>query len=225
MSTIVRFKNVGMRYGSEPEVLRDINFSLKEGSFHFVSGVSGAGKSSLLRLLYLGHRPSRGFIKMFARDLANPGRKTLMELRRKIGIVFQDFRLLEHLSVRENVALPLRIDGMSGSNVNGPVTELLDWIGLGGKQDALASTLSGGEKQRLAVARAVIRRPELLLADEPTGNLDAESSFRVFGLLQELNKLGTSIVIATHDETLIANNKYPQLHLRDGRLELRGAEY
>ena len=218
--TMVRFNNVGMRYGTNPEVLRDINFSLETGSFHFITGVSGAGKSSLLRLLYLGHRPSRGLITMFQKDLATADRQTLTALRRRIGIVFQEFRLLDHLSLRENIALPLQIDGVDNSQAGPQVEELLDWIGLGNKKDARASILSGGEKQRLAIARAVIRRPDLLLADEPTGNLDPENSVRLFRLFQELNKLRTSIVIATHDDSLFSGHEYPCLHLQDGFLQL-----
>jgi len=215
---MVRFDNVGMRYGVAPEVLRDINFSLEAGSFHFITGASGAGKSTLLRLLYLAHRPSRGLITMFQHDLATANRATLTVLRRKIGIVFQDFRLLDHMTLRENVALPLKIDGLSGAQLESPVEELLDWIGLGKRMDVHASTLSGGEKQRLAIARAVIRRPSLLLADEPTGNVDPDNSIHLIGLFRELNKLGTSVVVATHDESLFTQLNYPRLHLLDGSL-------
>ena len=207
-----------MRYGVAPEVLRDISFSLEAGSFHFITGASGAGKSTLLRLLYLAHRPSRGLITLFQHDLATANRATLAVLRRKIGIVFQDFRLLDHMTLRENVALPLRIDGLSGADIESPVEELLDWIGLGKRMDVQASTLSGGEKQRLAIARAVIRGPSLLLADEPTGNVDPDNSVHLIGLFRELNKLGTSVVVATHDESLLTELNYPRLHLLDGSL-------
>jgi len=220
---MVRFDNVGMRYGIEPEVLRDLNFSIETGSFHFITGASGAGKSSLLRLLYLAHRPSRGLITMFQQDLAIANRRTLTALRRKIGVVFQDFRLLDHLTLRENVALPLKIDGFEATQIEPPVKELIDWIGLGTRIDAYASTLSGGEKQRLAIARAVIRRPSLLLADEPTGNVDPDNSLRLFRLFQELNKSGTSVVIATHDESLVSRFDYPQLRLFEGSLRFISA--
>lgn len=220
---MVRFDNVGMRYGIEPEVLRDLNFSIETGSFHFITGASGAGKSSLLRLLYLAHRPSRGLITMFQQDLAIANRRTLTALRRKIGVVFQDFRLLDHLTLRENVALPLKIDGFEATQIESPVKELIDWIGLGARIDAHASTLSGGEKQRLAIARAVIRRPSLLLADEPTGNVDPDNSLRLFRLFQELNKSGTSVVIATHDESLVSRFDYPQLRLFEGSLRFISA--
>ena len=220
---MVRFDNVGMRYGIEPEVLRDLSFSIETGSFHFITGASGAGKSSLLRLLYLAHRPSRGLITMFQQDLAIANRRTLTALRRKIGVVFQDFRLLDHLTLRENVALPLKIDGFEATQIESPVKELIDWIGLGTRIDAYASTLSGGEKQRLAIARAVIRRPSLLLADEPTGNVDPDNSLRLFRLFQELNKSGTSVVIATHDESLVSRFDYPQLRLFEGSLRFISA--
>lgn len=220
---MVRFDNVGMRYGIEPEVLRDLSFSIETGSFHFITGASGAGKSSLLRLLYLAHRPSRGLITMFQQDLAIANRRTLTALRRKIGVVFQDFRLLDHLTLRENVALPLKIDGFEAAQIESHVKELIDWIGLGTRIDAYASTLSGGEKQRLAIARAVIRRPSLLLADEPTGNVDPNNSLRLFRLFQELNKSGTSVVIATHDESLVSQFDYPQLRLLGGSLRFMPA--
>lgn len=220
---MVRFDNVGMRYGIEPEVLRDLSFSIETGSFHFITGASGAGKSSLLRLLYLAHRPSRGLITMFQQDLAIANRRTLTALRRKIGVVFQDFRLLDHLTLRENVALPLKIDGFETAQIESHVKELIDWIGLGTRIDAYASTLSGGEKQRLAIARAVIRRPSLLLADEPTGNVDPNNSLRLFRLFQELNKSGTSVVIATHDESLVSQFDYPQLRLLGGSLRFMPA--
>ena len=162
---LVRFENVGMRYGAGPEVLRDLDFTLRPGSFHFLVGPSGAGKSSLLKLLYLGHRPSRGTVSLFGRDVGPLARRELPALRRRIGVVFQDFRLLAHLTVYENVALPLRIAGLRGERIRQHVGELLTWVGLGERLDALPATLSGGEKQRAAIARAVIAQPRLLLAD------------------------------------------------------------
>jgi cell division transport system ATP-binding protein len=207
-----------MRYGLGPEVLRDISFTLEPGSFQFLTGPSGAGKSSLLRLLFLGYRPSRGMITMFGEDVSDADREQLATLRQKIGVVFQDFRLVDHLSARENVALPLRIAGVSDDDIAGPVTELLDWVGLGDKLDAFPQTLSGGEKQRLAIARAVIRRPRLLLADEPTGNVDGVNGRRILRLFEALNGLGTTILLATHDERLIARYAHPCLRLVGGQL-------
>ncbi len=207
-----------MRYGAGPEVLRDISFSLEPGSFHFLTGPSGAGKSSLLRLLYLAHRPSRGQINLFDHDIATTERRQLPALRRRIGVVFQDFRLLDHLTVFENAALPLRIAGMPDPEITEKVVELLEWVGLADALDVSPATLSGGEKQRLAIARAVVARPELLLADEPTGNLDPELSLRLFRLFEELNKFGATVLIATHSNELVTKFKHPALFLDEGRL-------
>jgi cell division transport system ATP-binding protein len=215
---VVRFQNVGMRYGLGPEVLRDISLNLKAGSFHFLTGPSGAGKSTLLRLMYLAQRPSRGLITLFGRDVATMPRRDLPAIRRRIGVVFQDFRLIEHLSALDNVALPLRIAGLDEARLRTHVGELLRWVGLEEKLNALPSTLSGGEKQRIAIARAVIGRPDLLLADEPTGNVDDAMAMRLMYLFEELNKIGTAVVIATHSETLVARFRHRRLHLADGAL-------
>jgi cell division transport system ATP-binding protein len=215
---LIRFEHVGMRYGSGPEVLRDISFSLEPGSFHFLTGTSGAGKSSLLRLLYLAHRPSSGIIRMFGRDVAQVPRRDLPAFRRRIGVVFQNFRLIDHLSALDNVALPLRIAGAPEAELRRHVAELLRWVGLGDHLDDLPETLSGGQQQRVAIARAVITRPALLLADEPTGNVDDQIGMRLLYLFEELNRLGTTVVIATHNETLISRFRYPRLLLRDGAL-------
>ena len=218
---MVRFQNVGMRYGVGPEVLHDVNFFLKPGSFHFLVGPSGAGKSSLLRLMYLAGRPSRGLITLFDCDIATAPRDQLAELRRKIGVVFQDFRLIEHLSVFDNVALPLRVAGMPERQVLDDTEELLAWVGLADHMHVRPATLSGGQKQRVAIARAVIRRPKLLLADEPTGNVDDKIALRLLYLFEEMNKLGTTIVIASHNEALISRFGHTQLHLEAGELSVR----
>jgi cell division transport system ATP-binding protein len=215
---LVRFENVGMRYGTGPEVLRDISFKLEPGSFHFLTGPSGAGKSSLLKLLYLAHKPSRGLVTLFDQDIATAPRGALPALRRRIGVVFQDFRLLDHLSAFENVALPLRIAGVRDSLILDHVGQLLDWVGLTDGHDLGPAAFSGGQQQRLAIARAVIARPQLLLADEPTGNLDPDLSLRLLHLFEELNKLGTTVLIATHNRDFVARFKHPALHLHEGRL-------
>jgi cell division transport system ATP-binding protein len=207
-----------MRYGRAPEVLRDIHLTLQPGSFHFLTGASGAGKSSLLKLIYLAQRPSRGLIHLFGHDVATTPRKDLPFLRRRIGVVFQEFRLLDHLSAFDNAALPLRIAGAKLETYRSDVAELLTWVGLGARIHAMPPTLSGGEKQRLAIARAVVGRPEILLADEPTGNVDPEMAARLLRLFVELNKLGTTILIASHDETLVARSGQPVLHLEGGRI-------
>ena len=215
---VVRFDNVSLRYGRGPEVLRGLSFALRPGSFHFITGPSGAGKSSLLKLIYLAARPSRGLIRLFGHDVALTPRKELPWLRRRIGVVFQEFRLLDHLSAFDNVALPLRIAGRRPDSYRADVAELLAWVGLGDRMHAMPPTLSGGEKQRLALARAVIVKPEIILADEPTGNLDHEMSLRILRLFIELNKLGTTVLFASHDQSLIARAGQPVMHLEDGRL-------
>jgi cell division transport system ATP-binding protein len=218
---MIRFEHVGLRYGIGPEVLSDINFTLEPGSFHFLSGPSGAGKTSLMSLLYLGRFPTRGLINMFGEDIGTLQRESLALLRQKIGVVFQDFRLLNHLSAFDNVALPLRIQGTDEEEIKSNVHELLEWVGLGDFIQALPNTLSGGEQQRIAIARAVITKPRLLLADEPTGNLDDDIGFRLMGLFEQLNKMGTTIVIATHSEHLMNNFSYPKLLLNEGSLEIQ----
>lgn len=220
---ILRFDQVSMRYGRQPETLTDVSFALTPGSFHFVTGASGAGKSSLLKLIYLAAKPSSGLIHLFGQDLARTPADKLPELRRRIGVVFQDFRLLDHLSAFDNVAVPLRITGQKPSAYRADVAELLGWVGLKGKMQALPRTLAGGEKQRLAIARAVVGRPDLLLADEPTGNVDHQMALRIFRLFVELNRLGTTVVIATHDQDLVARSGQPVMHLEAGRLTLPAA--
>jgi cell division transport system ATP-binding protein len=215
---VVEFEAVGMRYGRAPEVLRDVNLTLAPGSFHFLTGQSGAGKSSLLKLIYLAARPSRGLIRLFGQDVATASRREAPGLRRRIGVVFQEFRLLDHLSAFDNVALPLRIAGARPEAYRDDVAELLSWVGLGARMHAMPPTLSGGEKQRLAIARAVVAKPEILIADEPTGNVDQEMALRILRLFVELNRLGTTVLIASHDQSLIARLGQPVLHLAGGRL-------
>ncbi len=216
---IIRFDSVGLRYGLGPEVLQDVTFALPSGSFHFLTGPSGAGKSSLLRLMYLGLRPTRGRVVLFDRDIATTKRYELPALRRRIGVVFQDFRLLDHLTALDNVALPLRVRGVRESEIRKHVPELLSWVGLADQLGARPSTLSGGQKQRVAIARAVIGRPDLLLADEPTGNVDDHIAMRLMYLFEELNKLGTTIVVATHNELLVQRFAHlPRLHIEHGTI-------
>lgn len=217
---MIRFENVGMRYNMGPEVLRDISFHLRPGSFHFLTGPSGAGKTSLLKLMYLVSRPSRGLITMFGHDLATTPRRKMPALRRRIGVVFQDFHLLGHLSAIDNVALPLRIAGYDDDKVIEHAGELLKWVGLSDRLQARPDTLSGGEKQRVAIARAVIGRPSLLVADEPTGNVDPAMGNRLMHLFMEMNKLGTTVVIATHDVSLLTDVNATVMALENGRLSV-----
>jgi len=217
---MVRFENVGLRYGLGPEVLQDVTFSLAPGSFHFLVGNSGAGKSSLLKLIYLALKPSRGLISLFGRDIATTPRRELPAMRRRVGVVFQEFRLLNHLSAFDNVALPLRVAGARKSEIQKHVVELLAWVGLKDHLDARPPTLSGGQQQRVSIARAVIARPRILLADEPTGNVDDRMGMRLMHLFEELNKLGTTVIIATHNNHLVERLGYPKMHLDEGWLKM-----
>lgn len=217
---VIEMQNVGIRYGQGPEILSDVKLSLKKGSFHFLTGKSGAGKTSLLSMMYLTQKPSRGIVNVFGKNVNFTNRDSLSMLRRKIGVVFQDFRLLDHLSAFDNVALPLRVCGMEEREVRKRVKELLQWVELDRHILDTPATLSGGEKQRIAIARAVINRPELLLADEPTGNVDNDIAPKLMKLFVELNKLGTTVVIATHSEKLINDFSYPRLHLQNHGLHI-----
>lgn len=215
---MVRFEDVALRYGNGPEILKHISLHFDPGSYHFLVGASGAGKSSLLRMMYLAQRPSSGKVALFGKDVAGLSRRETALLRRQIGVVFQDFRLLDHLTARENVALPLRISGDTDSRRDKDVEELLTWVGLADHMDALPPTLSGGQQQRVAIARAVIARPSLLLADEPTGNLDDRMAVRLLYLFEELNKIGTTVVIATHNEALVERFHHPVTRISDGQV-------
>ena len=219
---MVRFEKVSFRYGSGTPVLDDLSFHLEPGSFHFVLGASGAGKSSLLQLMYLWQRQSSGRISLFGRDVGQLTRHEKAMMRRRIGVVFQDFRLLDHLTTLENVALPLRVAGRHRPSLDEHTAELLSWVGLGNYLHNYPPTLSGGQQQRVAIARAVIARPSLLLADEPTGNMDERLALRLLYLFEELNKMGTTVVIATHNESLAKQFRQPTIRLTGGDSLLPG---
>jgi len=218
----VQLENVGLRYGRGPEILRDVSLSLEPGSFHFLTGASGAGKTSLLKLIYLAQPPSRGLISVFGKDVTQVPHGRMFELRRQIGVVFQEFRLLNHLDVFENVALPLRVTGQLRADYADDVAELLEWVGLGKRMRALPPTLSGGEKQRVAIARAVLAKPKILLADEPTGNVDPQMAARLVDLFVRLNRQGTTIIIATHSAELIRKVGAPVITISDGEIDPHG---
>jgi cell division transport system ATP-binding protein len=218
---VISLEQVNFGY-EDRATLSDLTVRLAPGSFHFLTGPSGAGKTTLLKLLYLEHRPASGRLVMFGDDPARMDALRLTRMRRRIGIVFQDFRLLDHLSLRENVALPLRVAGKDVAAHAGDIDELINWVGLAKRSAAHPPELSAGEKQRAAIARAVVNGPDLVLADEPTGSVDPEMGARILRLLVELNNLGKTIVVATHDLNLIRSAKEAvaarTLRLVDGRL-------
>ena len=218
---MLHLESVGLRYGQGPEILKDVSFAVRPGDFYFLTGPSGAGKSSLLKLLFLALKPTRGSLHIFGEDVSGLTHDKLPRIRRRIGVVFQEFRLLDHLSTFDNVALPLRVAGKPESSYRRDVLDLLDWVGLADQARALPPVLSGGEKQRAAIARAVIAKPQLLLADEPTGNVDPVLAKRLLHLFLELNRLGTTMLIATHDRGLVRQADRPVLHLEVGELTLQ----
>jgi cell division transport system ATP-binding protein len=217
---MICFEDVGMRYGGDPEVLRDISFKVDAGSFHFVTGSSGAGKSSVLKLIYMSERPSRGLVWLFDKPVSSLPRRALPPLRRQIGVIFQDFRLINHLSTFDNVALPLRLAGENEVKIKETVTDFLTWVGLADCIAARPPTLSGGQQQRVAIARAVIARPRLILVDEPTGNVDDAMAMQLLRLLEEMNRLGTTVIVATHNHHLATRLGQPRLHIDGGRVTL-----
>ena len=219
---MIEFQDVSLSYGDGPAVLKNLSFRIAPGSFHFLTGPSGSGKTTLLRLLFLSRRPNTGRIVMFDDDTTVLSGERLLAVRRRIGIVFQEFRLLDHLTTFENVALPLRVQGLPESAYRENVTELLEWVGLGQRMQALPDVLSGGEKQRAAIARAVISKPELLLADEPTGNVDPELSERLLHLFAELNRMGTTVIVATHETGLLDKFPMPRMLLDNGEVRFNG---
>jgi cell division transport system ATP-binding protein len=218
---MIRCKDLSMEYVPGTPVLDDIALHLEPGSFTFITGPSGAGKSTLLSILSLAQKPSSGTLELFGADVMELPREALPEMRRKIGTVFQEFELLHHMNVADNVGLPLRILGEPDEQIASKVTELLAWIGLQDAATQSPNTLSGGQKQRVAIARAVINKPLLILADEPTGNLDHALAMRLMYLFTSLNKIGATIIFATHDESLIQAFDYPVYTLKEGKLAPR----
>lgn len=216
---IIDMQNVSVGYDNK-DILNNIQLSLTPGSFTFVTGKSGAGKTTLLSMLYLIKKPSRGILKVFGNNINFSNRENLALMRQRIGVVFQDFRLLEHLSVYDNIALPLRVKGMNEQDIYKRVVELLRWIELHKSIYKTCNTLSGGEKQRIAIARAVINRPDILFADEPTGSVDAEIADKLMRLFVELNRVGTTVVIATHNEQLTSTYNFQRIDLSGGTAKL-----
>ena len=217
---ILRMEDVGLTYDGTREVLRGASLTLREGDFRFLTGPSGAGKTSLLKLVYLAHQPTEGRVHVFGQDTRALGRAELPALRRRIGVVFQEFRLLDHLTAFENVALPMRVAGVNHHGYERDVTDLSSWVGLSHRMNARPPVLSGGEKQRVALARALVAKPDLILADEPTGNVDPVMGEKIMRLLLELNRLGTAVIVATHDLALVKRLGRNILRLKEGRVTL-----
>jgi len=224
---VIELENVAYSYGGG-DLLTDISLRLQPGSFHFLTGPSGAGKSTFLKLCYMEMAPSKGLVQVFGQDAAHLDRDQIALTRRRIGVVHQDCQFLDHLSVAENIALPLTVAGRDVAAEAQNLSDLMSWVGLSRQQNQLPPQLSGGERQRAALARAVIMGPDVILADEPTGNVDWEMSQRLLSLLIELNKMGKSVLVATHDLNLIRNAKAQVsarvLRIKDQRLQLAGAD-
>ena len=208
--TTISFANVSANYDGKHDVLTDVSFNISGGAFYFLTGASGAGKTTLLRLIYQLHKPSEGTIKLFGTDCEGLSRNDITALRQKMAIVFQEYSLISHMSVFDNVALPLRVRGVPSDKIKKLVTKTLEWVGLGKYANAYPMELSGGQQQRVSVARAIIIQPSILLADEPTGNLDDENASRLMELFIQMNKMfGTTIILATHNKKLLETYKFP----------------
>lgn len=215
---IAQLINIGHQYKEGPEIFKAVNLDLEEGGFYFLTGPSGSGKSSLLKMLYLGLKPTWGNLRLFGEDPLRMTPAVLPLLRQKLGVVFQEFKLLDHLKVIDNVSLPLRVQGIDSKKAHKNARELLNWVGLEDAVDVYPPVLSGGQKQRVAIARAIITRPQLLLADEPTGNVDDDISIKLLHLFEELNRMGTTIIIATHNHRLLEKSPHPHLRIQDGTI-------
>ncbi len=223
--TAISFANVAAAYDNGDDVLTDVSFNISGGAFYFLTGASGAGKTTLLRLIYQLHKPKDGQIKIFGKNTGDMSRDDIAKMRHKMAIVFQEYSLLSHMSVFDNIALPLRVRGMPDDKIKKLVMRVLEWVGLGKYADANPKSLSGGQQQRVSVARAIIVQPTLLLADEPTGNLDDENATRLMELFIQMNKMfGTTIILATHSKKLIDTYKFPVIHVENHRVNFRGGQ-
>jgi cell division transport system ATP-binding protein len=215
---VVKLEHVGKRYNTGGQILSDVSLTLEAGAFYFLTGASGAGKTTLLKIITLAELPSGGSLTLFGTDTASLERNARAALRRRIGVVFQDVWLVDELSAGDNVALPLRIAGAPAHQISDNVAELLAWVGLAERAEARTATLSGGERRRVAIARAIVHRPELLIADEPTGNGGDEIALLLVGIFEQLNRLGTTVLIATDDAAFAGQFAHQRLHLDQGML-------
>jgi len=221
---MLQLQQVGYRYGpTQPWALHNLNLTIPRGSFHLLTGPSGAGKTTLFNLLTLAALPTVGSLTLLGQDITTASRTERAALRRKVGVVWQDFRLLPHLSVRQNIALPLELTGPLSRPEHEAIDQLLHWVGLEDLATRPAGSLSGGEQQRTAIARAVVHHPTLLIADEPTGNVDAAMARKILHLFTELHKQGTTIILATHDAALLQSKHAPVLRLAGGTLTTEAA--
>ena len=223
MQDCIIFDQVSIAH-SEGFILKGASFALKKGSFYYLTGESGSGKTSLLRLIYMDLAPFSGAVTLLGQKIRGLTPRQKNPLRQKLGIVFQNGQFLPHLSILENVALPLHIRGFDARKALKNAEDLLKWMGVTVKPGQSVLTLSGGEKKRLAVARAIISRPEILLADEPTGDLDANASFKIIQLLKRLNEEGITVLMSTHNRTLMRYLPKTELHLRDGKVHINSPE-
>lgn len=216
MSELVAFNRVTFAYDNGHEVFRDASFEINAGDFYYLTGASGAGKSTLLKLLYLANPYYIGSVKVFDKEVKTISQQDQPAFRRNIGIVFQEFSLLEHLTTADNVALPLILSGVNQNEAREKAVEILSWLGLGHFTHKIPTLLSGGQRQRVAIARAVIHSPRLVLADEPTGNVDDENAVKLLFLFETLNKSGMTVIFATHNRDLIREFPYPQININSG---------
>lgn len=221
--TIISFANVSANYENGHDVLSNVSFNVSSGAFYFLTGASGAGKTTLLRLIYQLHKPSKGQIKLFGKECDSLSRDDVSAMRHKMAIVFQEYSLISHMTVFENVALPLRVRGFPNDKIKKLVTKTLEWVGLGKFADVYPKELSGGQQQRVSVARAIIIQPSILLADEPTGNLDDENASRLIELFIQMNKIfGTTIILATHNRKLMETYRFPVITIENHHVAFSG---
>mgnify|MGYP003311808767 CR=1 FL=1 len=221
---LIRMKNVRKVYKNGVTAIHDLDLSIKKGEFVFIIGSTGCGKSTLIKMLYREEKPTEGQILVGGLDVAKIRNSKIYKIRRKIGVVFQDFKLLPKLTVYENIAFALEVFGLPKSEVHAKVMKVLDLVGLKGKAKQYPTQLSGGEQQRTAIARAIVNGPKILICDEPTGNLDEKTSLEVMAVLEAINKLGTTIIMVTHDTDIVDKMKKRVIELDSGRILKEYAE-
>lgn len=219
--SIISLDKVMVHYGNGVPILKNMSFKLNKKSFYFLTGASGAGKSTLIRLLYMGLKPASGTLKIFEENVSELSSDEICNFRQRIGVVFQDYNLLDYLTVLENVALPLKVKGETQRAREHQAKEILDWVGLGNCFKLYPEQLSGGQKQRVAIARAVITRPEIILADEPTGNVDEEIADKLIKLFYGMHKMGTCVVVATHYRHFVDKFNFSELAIENNRVYLK----